>query len=269
MALYLFPCSMDLLPLSIVTVPIMWSSWFGRTPSCRMYVYRHTRDSWTMHFPPLQPSTGEALREQLSNLTSQQRHSPIGRRSKSSSITGDSSDVELSSPAHSPSHSMTQTKVTSTNIEVDTTQITTASESECGAEGREQVDGEVDESEHLLELPSSTYSSDAGSEQSSIGSCCTPLDDPDQISEEEDTSDQPFCRKKQTLNRSPSLLTLRPSSSELSGDQSDALLGGSPSFLHHPSITTIWQTVVTVAKPQHLAQMCSPSRLISVLIIVL
>ena len=211
----------------------------------------------------LQPSTGEALREQLSHLTWQQRHSPIGRRSKSSSITGDSSDVELSSPAHSPSHSATRIKDTPTNPKV---QETTGSESD--AEGGEKVDEGVYGPEHLPDLPSSTCSSDAGSEQSSIGSCRTPLDDPDQISDVDGTgenTDHPFCKKKNALKRSPSLVTLRPSSSEVSANQ----IGGSPHHWPTPSVTAIWETVVALAKPQHLAQLCSPSRLISILIIIL
>lgn len=153
------------------------------------------------------------------------------------------------------------------------TQVATdASESDWGAEDGEQVDGEV----YMAEHPSSTGTSDAGSENSSTGSSGTPLDDPDKTSDvhvNSGTTKQPFFRKKQKLNRSPSLLTLKPSMSEASAIQSEALLGGSPNFLHHwkrtLSAASIWQTVVTLAKPQHLTQMCSPSRLISVLIIVL
>lgn len=214
-----------------------------------------------------QPCSSEALKGKLSQLAWQERYSGIGSRAKSSSFTGDSSDLELSSSAHSPSHTPYISRVGATQV--------TASDSDWGTEDGDQVDGELYRTEHL-ELHSSTCSSDA-SEESSVGSCHTPQDDPGQMSDvdisTETTSQSNDSLHKRNLNKSPSLLTLKPFMSEASVIQSEAILGGSPNFLHHwkqtLSIATIWQTVVTLVKPQHLAHMCSPSRLISVLIILL
>lgn len=183
-------------------------------------------------------------------------------------MTGDSSEIDLSSPAHSPSHSVARASNVST---ASMTQVTTASDSDWGVD-TEEVDGDLYRSQHLLEVPSSTCSSDAVSVDSSMGSCHTPLDDPGLISGEEHLESPNLIayREKRTLNRSPSLVTLKPFMPEASHSP---LLGGSPNFLHHwkqtLSVATVWQTVVTLAKPQHLTHMCSPSRLISILIILL
>lgn len=257
----------------------------------------------------MQPSTGEALREQLSYLTWQQRQSPMKRRS---SFSGESSDVDLNSPALSPSP--IHASDVFTNLKFGVTEVTAASESNWGTADRELVDGEMYRAE---QLPNSTCSSDAGSAESSIVSCHTPLDKPNQANGVDvinaGTTDQSFRRNKQTLNGASSSLTLKPSMapldetnqangvdvinagtadqplcrnkqtvngfplkpsiSEMSAIQSQALIRGSPSFLYHCkrvlSVTTIWLTVVTLVKPQHFIRMCSPSRLTSVIIIVL
>ena len=52
-----------------------------------------------------------------------------------------------------------------------------------------------------------------------------------------------------------------------------ALTGGSPNFLHHWKQTLnssmVFHRMTSLARPQHLVQICSPARLINVLIILL
>ena len=191
--------------------------------------------------------------------------SPIGRRAKSLSFTGDSSDVETSSIiSGSPTRSLLSMPHVST-ICKDHVLLS-------DAEGKtvDEVDGILHRSKHQSDLHSSTYSSETGSEESSDSSHHSEPQTqlhPTSDSDIRTSSETSQIRYIQTLNKSPSLVTL------LSETSPDALLGGSPNFLHHwkrtLSMNIIWQTVVTVAKPHRLTQLCSPSRLISILIILL
>ena len=179
--------------------------------------------------------------------------------------------VSSNSPSHSPSRSTSYP-----NEKVAPLQLA-VSDSDWGPspQDEEQVDGVL----HRIDPHPSSTSTGSGSEEST-DSCHTPCGGPHQFSDvdlgtEASQSSESFykIRNKHSLNRSPSLLTLKPSMSEASAIQPEPMLGGSPNFLHHwkqtLSMTTLWQTVVTVVKPQRLPLICSPSRLINMLIILL
>ncbi len=182
--------------------------------------------------------------------------------------------VSSTSPAHSPSHSL------STPVADDIPALSSSSAPQVTMSGSdwdastELVDGGIMcRDKHLVQFPASTCSSS----ESSVGSSRSLHDEngnDDDVSTET-SSQQSFYMNKRTLNRSPSLLTLKPyiMSEASAAVQPEPILGGSPNFLHHwkrtLSVATVWQIVVTTAKPQHFAHICSPSRLINMLIILL
>lgn len=160
-----------------------------------------------------------------------------------------------------------------------------------GTTTSEQVDGMLlAMPQHHMRAHSSTNSSEVGSDEGSNShtSSQSPnlsshrtlhfhpaLDpDPDYSSDLYNCSTNSEASLTNDLNmkpiyRSHSLLNLMPEATPL---HPQATVGGSPNFLHHwkrvVSTGALWQTVVT-AKPQHLTQFFTPSRLISMLIILL
>ena len=244
----------------------------------------------------------------------QHRQSQSGRRSKSSSFTADSSeDVESSSlisstsPTHSPSHSLPSSPYAShshlpvphpSHSHPSTPQTTGLyllretgaadlersdsldTETADMLDAQEQVDGLS--GLQLLEMSSTYNSSDSEkSQEGKESQANSPLlhlhetsGEGSQCSSESEAMGFNSCPSNSRLQRSPSLVTLKPSRSDMDASPPQApMIGGSPNFLHHwkqtLSLATLWQTLATVAKPQDLAQFCTPTRLINMLIILL
>lgn len=227
----------------------------------------------------VQPSDHETLRNQLTHLFSPHPQ-PSGRPNSSSF----SSDME-SSGIQTSTSSFPSTPNTSDSLaQPHLPHLLAPSESDMGTESddmitaREQVDGVVlSRLQHqFAALSSSSNSSRSGSEEEILGHThsrsSSSVHEFNQSSNQ--TSDSSLINNPSVRNiltkKSPS--TLGPPIPEVP-DQSQALLGGSPNFLHHwkrtLSVGTLWQGVVTIAKPQHLVQRCTPSRLINMLIILL
>lgn len=239
----------------------------------------------------MQPSTVEFLKTQLLE-SRKHRQSHVGRRSKS---PGEDSDIETnrvlssSPPTHFHSLSLPSTPHTSNDTlhpKLQPSQlVSSGTESDFGAseEILNQVDGQALSGDWptlpltlALALPPRSYSScssDAGSDESSAAeitpsqsnggpqnataSTCTDTENSLVNNSSLDSSGT-------SLSRSPSLLTLKSSLSELEvevlRDQPEALLGGSPNWKRTLSITNLWQTLI---------HFCTPTRFINMLIILL
>lgn len=236
----------------------------------------------------MQPSTVEFLKTQLLE-SRKHRQSHAGRRSKS---PGEDSDIETnrvlssSPPTHFHSLSLPSTPHTSNDtLHPKLQPVSSGTESDFGAseEILNQVDGQALSGDRptlaltlALALPPRSYSScssDAGSDESSAAeitpsqsnggrqnataSTCTDTENSLVNNSSLDSSGT-------SLSRSPSLLTLKSSLSELEvevlRDQPEALLGGSPNWKRTLSVTNLWQTLI---------HLCTPTRFINMLIILL
>ena len=239
----------------------------------------------------VQPSSHDALRNQLTHLfTAQHQLSPLAQRAKSLSFSSD--NTALPSPNHSRSNSFPSTPNTSDTLaQPHRPHLLVPSDSDVGTESddmitpREQVDGAVLSRLQVEQfgVTSSSSSCKSGSEEEEEATVLnfTPSST-DSLQQLQQSSDGELSRSSDsslihnapipTEYSPPSTLKLRPPVTE-APVQAQALLGGSPNFLHHwkrtLSVRTVWQTVVTVTKPQHLIQLCTPSRLINMLIIFL
>lgn len=240
----------------------------------------------------IQPSGHETLRNQLTYLFTTQ-HSPPAGRPKSSSFSSDieSSGVITSTPPsnHSRSSSFPSTPNTSDSFsKPHLPHLLAPSESDLGTESddmitpREQVDGVLSRLQHQFVAVSSSSSRSGSEEEEGTVPHSSPASSAHELNQSSDqdlqqTSDSSLINRssvRNILTKSSSQSTLRPPIPDTDTPvQSQALLGGSPNFLHHwkrtLSIRTLWQNVVTIARPQHLVQLCTPSRLINMLIILL
>jgi len=246
-----------------------------------------------------QPSSAEDLQNQLGHLLhTQHKHTLAGRKSESSSFTRDKYDVEHPSADQSLSRSYPLTHHGSGFLQRQHLRSTPArAQSVDTVMPEEQVDTLA-----LLPhgiIPSSTTSSDVVTDEESSGvnnhtssqspspsltstprcSPHPPLDvsdpDSDRSSDLQNSTDSEIgthhnncscspCARMRSISQSPSLTNFMPEAD---------LVGGSPNFLHHwkrtVSLSTVWQSVVTIAKPHYLVELFTPSRLINMLIILL